>query len=678
MTKIELLREQIRKHEFLYYILSTPEISDTEYDALIKQLEEMEKQDPSLITTDSPTQRVGNDLTKKFAKIPHSRPMLSISNVYSEDELINFDHRVKDALKEEPYEYIAELKIDGVAIALRYNDGILKQALTRGDGKIGDDVTANAKTIKSIPLKMHSLSFLPPHPPCEVRGEVYMDRNAFTKLNEELPSGEKFQNPRNAASGSLKLQNPQEVSRRGLKFLAHFVFGKEWEKEHHWNLITLRNLGFPIESHSNKCKDIQEVISYIKTMEEGRKTVGFDTDGVVVKVNFISQHEKIGYTTKAPKWAVAYKYKPETLCTKLIGVDCQVGRTGVLTPVARMEPIFVSGSTISNATLHNYEEVARMDLRQGDWVWIEKGGEIIPKITGVELSRRVGITEPFQPPKTCMVCGNPVIKSEDEVAIRCSNINCPAQIQAQIEHFVSRGAMNMEDIGPALIAQLLNVKLITNWDDLYKLTMEELMKLERMGKKSAENVLLAIEKSKNNIMNKVLFAMGIRHVGQGIADTLASHIKSIWDLKDMTIDELRKIPDTGEVVANSIHKWFCVPENIDRLLNIEKAGVKLNCKESLKEGCKLNGKSFCFTGVMSKPRSYYQNLVKKNGGKNISSVTKDLSCLVCNEDKGSTKFIKAQQLNIPIITEQEFLSLVVPVLSETQNLKPRVENISLF
>jgi DNA ligase (NAD+) len=543
MEKIEELRIKIRKHEFLYYVLSKPEISDHEYDLLLKELEEMERNDPTSITPDSPTQRVGSDLTKKFNKISHDKPMLSIMNVYSDEELIDFDRKIKEALNNEPYTYTAELKIDGVAISLKYNNGILKQALTRGNGKTGEDVTSNVKTIKQIPLNINLLSNSSHISDFEVRGEIYMDNNTFNLINDNIPEDEdKFQNPRNLASGTLKLLDPKEVSKRNLKFFAHFVMGDEWKESHYKNLSAINKIGFPIEIHSKKCENIQQVIEYCRVMDEKRKTVGFYTDGIVIKVDNISQHEKIGYTSKAPKWVIAYKYKPESVLTQLKGIDCQVGRTGVLTPVARLEPVLVSGSVISNATLHNYEEIARLDLKENDWVWIEKGGEIIPKITKVEISKRDQNALSFLIPKICPVCNGPIIKFNDEVAIRCSNVDCPAQLHAQIEHFVSKNAMNIEDLGPSLISQLLKEKLIKHWDDLYKLTIQDLLSLDRMGKKSANNIILSINKSKDATIDRLLFAIGIKHVGQTMATNLSTHITNIWELKDISIDDLKKIP----------------------------------------------------------------------------------------------------------------------------------------
>lgn len=652
--KIEKIREEIRKHDRLYYVLAQPEISDFEYDQLMKRLESLEKSFPDLVTMDSPTQRTGSDLTKDFRKVQHRVPMLSIANTYSREELIDFDRRIRETLGGKPFSYTTELKIDGVAIALRYRSGNLAEAVTRGDGKTGDDVTANIRTVRSIPLKIAS------EKPLEIRGEIYLSKKFFAELNESLPADKKMRNPRNAAAGTLKLQNPGTVAERKLGFLAHFAIGESFAVSHRENMDRLQALGFPVVIHSENFSDIENVIRYCDEWEQKRHELDYETDGVVIKVDEIALHKKLGTTAKSPRWVTAYKYKPESVSTKLLAVEAQVGRTGVLTPVARLEPVSLSGTTVSNATLHNYDEIARQDIRIGDTVFVEKGGEIIPKVTGVDLKKRKDDVVPYIPPQNCPECGEPLIKTEGEVALRCDNLSCPAQRQRSIEHFVSRAAMNIEEIGPALVEQLLKENLIRDWTDLYRLDHGQISVLERMGDKSASNVRKAIEKSKEATLDRLIHALGIRHVGAGAARTLAGRIENLLDLEKLSVEELDKIPEIGPVMAESIHAWFTNPENMERLHRLAEAGVRFDNKaglENLRTDSPVFGKTLVVTGTLEKfTREEIESEIRKFGGKASKSVSKKTDYLVAGREAGS-KLEKARKLGVKILTEDEFLEM---------------------
>ncbi len=646
------IKSLIKKYDVDYYTNALSEVTDYEYDQLLKRLSEIEKEFPELIDSDSPTIKVGSDLDNTFKKINHSTKMLSISNTYSKEELYDFDKKIVGLLHGAKPEYVAELKIDGVAIALRYQKGRLVSGITRGDGIVGDDVTSNVKAIKEIPQEVNILEDF------EVRGEIYMDHNSFENINKKLPDGNKMQNPRNAAAGSLKLHDPNVVAKRELSFLAYYLVSNKEDQYHYDNMKRLEKMGFPV-NYMERCGDIEEVIQFCDMWDTRRAKLGYDIDGVVIKVNSIRLQNILGTTSKSPRWVVAYKYKPESVVTKVLKIDNQVGRTGVVTPVAKLSPILISGSTVSNATLHNYDEIERLDVRVGDYVYVEKGGEIIPKITGVDLKKRPKDSKVTTALKYCPICKEELVK--DEVALRCDNISCPAQIQRSIEHFVSRGAVNIEDIGPSLITQLLDENIIYDWADIYKLNKELLCGLTRMGDKSADNVINAIEKSKNVSLDNLIFGIGIRYVGIGTARILASNINSLWDLKEWSFDSFLAINEIGEKTAKSILNWFRNESNIAKLKKLETLGVLLNNKKNIPDSKKelmLNGKIFVITGKLKKySRLEIESLIRNNGGKTSSSISKKTDYLLAGENAGS-KLKKAEKLSVKIIDENDFWKLI--------------------
>lgn len=649
------LRNQLRRHDHLYYVLGRPEISDHQYDLLLQKLGNLESRFPDLITPDSPTQRVGSDLTKTFPKQRHSVPMLSIANTYSEAELRDFDRRVRELLPGEAVLYAVEIKIDGVAVALRYDQGLLQAGVTRGDGETGDVITPNVKTIRSIPLSVERKD------PFEVRGEVFMDRKTFHRINEGLPDSARLQNPRNATAGTLKQQDARIVALRGLRFAAYSVIAGDWAVSHSENLRKLQHLGFPTIPHTQAYSTIDEVIAHCRRWEDRRAELDFETDGMVIKVDSLQQQGRLGTTVKSPRWVVAFKYKPVSALTELLAVEPSVGRTGVVTPVAKLRPVLLSGTTVSNAGLYNYDEVERLDLHVPDFVWIEKGGEIIPKVTAVETRRRPHDARPIKPPTHCPVCGDELAHGEAEVALRCENLSCPAQVERSIEHFVGRSSLNIVHIGQALVENLLQANLIKDWADLYFLTQEQLIDLARMGKKSSANVLREIEKSRNAPLDRLIHAIGIRHVGAGTARTLAMSIGNLWDLQGKSQEDLQKLPDIGPVVAQSIHHWFSNPQNIAKLRKLEEAGVQFDRREGLPTSnisSPIAGKTIVVTGTLEKlSRSEVEDLIRKHGGNAASAVSRKTHFLLAGKEAGS-KMDKARELNIPILSEEDFLRLL--------------------
>lgn len=652
---IEDLRKRLRRHDRLYYVLGRPEISDHQYDLLLRELDDLEHRFPDLITPDSPTQRVGSDLTKTFPKLRHSIPMLSISNTYSEDELREFDRRIRELLPEETIRYAVEIKIDGVAVALHYNYGVLQSAVTRGNGETGDLITPNIRTIRAIPLSVARRD------PFEVRGEVYMDRKTFQHINEGLPADAKLQNPRNATAGTLKQQNARIVAQRKLRFAAYNVIAADWAVSHSQNLDKLREMGFPTIPYTQTYSTIDEVIGHCRLWETGRAQLDFETDGMVIKVDSLEQQSRLGATAKSPRWAVAFKYKPMAALTELLAVEPSVGRTGVVTPVAKLRPVLLSGTTVSNAGLYNYDEVERLDLHIHDFVWIEKGGEIIPKITAVEMGRRPKDAGPVKPPTHCPVCGEELVRTETEVALRCENLSCPAQVERSIEHFVSRSSLNIIHVGQALVENLLQANLIKDWADLYALTREQLTDLARMGQKSSANVLREIEKSREAPLDRLIHAIGIRHVGAGTARTLAMNIGSLWDLRSKSEEDLQQFPDIGPVVAKSICRWFADPENIAKLQKLERAGVRFDHREGLPRAgthSSISGKAIVVTGTLEKfSRTEIEDLIRQHGGNPTSSVSSKTDFLIAGKEAGS-KLNKAREHNIPILSEEDFLRLL--------------------
>jgi DNA ligase (NAD+) len=660
---IESLRGQIRGHDHRYYVLNEPAISDREYDALMKRLEDLERAHPELVTPDSPTRRVGGQPVKEFPSVVHEEPMLSLANTYSIGELQEFETRLKNFLQDERFEFVAELKFDGIAVSLLYEDGRLVRGATRGDGERGDDITENLKTVRSIPLRLFGGDGLPRR--IEVRGEVYMPKAGFEKLNREQEKRDEkpFANPRNAAGGTLKLQDPALVARRPLHFTAYTLSvrgpGREAVRpaSHFDALHSLRKLGLPVSRQAALCKSLWEVIDFCNAWEEKRDGLPFEIDGVVVKVNSTAQQERLGATSKSPRWAVAYKFKPRQAATRLIKIHFQVGRTGAITPVAELEPVFLAGSTISRATLHNEEEILRKDIREGDTVVIEKGGDVIPKISAVVLKKRPKDSKPFSMTKTCPACGGPIVRSEDEVAVRCENIACPAQTHRRIEHFAGRGAMDIDGLGEALIRLLIEHKIVSDCGDLYFLAEKNLSELDRMGEKSAANVIRAIAESKKRPLDRLIFALGIRYVGSNVASILADAFGSIEKLKQASLQELGAIEGVGPTIAESVVQFFSQKRNLIVLEKLRRAGVRM--EETRKNAKKIGvfrGKTFVLTGALTRfTREAAEELIQSEGGNVGGSVSRSTDYVLVGENPGS-KYRKALDMSIEIMDEDTFIA----------------------
>ena len=660
--RIELLRKSLDEHNYSYYIKANPTISDFEYDVLMLELIGLETRYPELFDPSSPSQRVGSDLSAEFVQVEHRYPMLSLGNTYSEDELRDFDQRVRKLLVDESPEYVCELKFDGTAINLIYKNGVLVQAVTRGDGVRGDDVTANVKTIRSIPLKLKGSDYPADF---EMRGEVILTHKAFQKMNDvRAAKGEQpFANPRNAAAGTLKLQNSAEVARRGLDCFLYYVLGEELPFESHYeNLEKAREWGFKISEQSKKCSSIEEVFEFIHHWDIARKELPFDTDGAVVKVNSYSQQEQLGFTAKIPRWAIAYKFKAEQAYTRLLSVDFQVGRTGAVTPVANLEPVYLAGTTVKRASLHNQDQIKLLDLHMGDTVIVEKGGEIIPKIVGVDISKRSLSTAPVEFLTHCPECGTELVRPEDEARHFCPNDQgCPPQIVGRMVHFISRDAMNIDGLGEETIDLLYRQNLITTPADLYNLTMEQLVPLERLGEKSAQNILASLTVSKTVPFTRVLFALGIRYVGKTTAKKLAEHFRSIEALEMAPFDELCSVDEVGERIAGSIRQFFTDERALILVEKLKLAGLQMNLPQKVDETIsqKLKGYTFVISGsFQSISREDLKELIEKHGGKNLASVSGNLSYLVAGEKIGPAKLKKATELGVTIISEEEFFNLI--------------------
>ena len=660
--QIEKLRDEIRKHDFQYYVLNAPLISDYEYDRRYRRLVDLEARYPQLVTPDSPTQRVGGEPTKEFPTVTHSSPMLSLSNTYSEGEMREFNRRVRTILGEDPYEYVCELKLDGVAVNLKYEGGLFVQGATRGDGVMGDDITPNLKTIRSIPLRLFTEETALLN--IEARGEVFMNKLDFEALNaEQKKRGEKlFANPRNATAGTLKQQDPRVVASRPLRiYLYYLSYSSEEEQFHYDDLKTLGKLGLPVNQNFRLCGNIDEVIEFCREWEPRRDDLPYEIDGVVVKINSIPQHQVLGSTAKSPRWAMAYKFKAREAETILKGISLQVGRTGAVTPVAELEPVRLAGSTIHRATLHNEEEIARKDFRVGDTVVLKKGGDVIPKVSEVVLKKRLPGTVPFQMPKTCPVCGGPLIKPEGEIISRCENLSCPAQVQRRIEHFASRGAMDIEGLGTAIVEQLIENNLIRDFGDPYFLEADDLIPLERMAEKSADNLIRAIEKSKERPFEKVLFALGIRFVGATVARVIARHFGSMDRLKSATCEELEAVYEIGPRIARSVVEFFQNEVNLKVIERLAKAGVRMAAEDEEIPAPKgiFAGKTFVLTGRLTGyTREEASELIRQHGGQVISSVSKKTDFVLAGEEPGS-KYKKAKKLGVKIIDEEEFENLIM-------------------
>jgi len=652
--KVDELRILIRKYDQAYYGRGESLVSDKEYDTLYSELVKLEKENPQLVTPDSPTQRVGNDLTKEFAKVTHSVPMMSIDNTYSAEDLMEWMSRLEKSVVNEKIAFVGELKVDGIAVTLIYEQGHLVRAATRGNGVVGDEITANVKTIRSIPLTINTNESV------EIRGEIYMSFDSFSKLNESIiEAGQKpMQNPRNTTAGTLKLQNPAEVAKRNLSFAAYSLLSGKYRNDLYCNLEVLEQWGFPAVIHSEKLNSSEAVLAFCKMWEDKRHTLPFPVDGVVIKVNSFTHQETLGVTSKSPRWVVAFKYQPEQAITQVEKIEAQIGRTGVVTPVARLSPVFLAGTTIRNATLHNYDEIERLGLREKDYVQIEKGGEIIPKVMKVLIDKRDNNTHPFTPPSQCPSCGSDLVKIDGEVALRCVNYSCTAQLQASIEHFVSRAAMDIQGLGPAIVSQLIGENLVHDVTGLFILQKETLANLERMGEKSAQNILDALEKSKSNTLDRLIHGLGIRMIGAQSAKILAQKVKTIKDLYTITIDELTTIDTIGPVMAQSIRMFFDREENRALIDHLDSLGVNIQGVPSTAEDGPLKGKIFVLTGTMVNfTREQAAREIEQRGGKVSSSVSKKTDYVVAGTEAGS-KLEKAQELGVTIIDENEFQILI--------------------
>ncbi len=661
LQRIEELREELHQHNYNYYVLDEPTISDFEFDAKLKELQELEAAHPEFYDPHSPTLRVGGEITKSFPTIQHQFRMYSLDNSYDFNDLQDWHTRISKILETEDIEFVAELKYDGASISILFENGKLSQAVTRGDGFQGDEITANVKTIKDIPLQLQGNfpeRFF-------MRGEIYLTHHNFNKINEErLAEGyDAFMNPRNTASGSLKLQDSGEVRKRNLSAVLYQFVSENSPAETHFELLQqAKTWGFKISENAKLCKNIQEVQDFINFWDEKRKNLNFDIDGIVIKVNSLKQQQLLGYTAKSPRFAMAYKFKAEKVETELLSIDYQVGRTGAVTPVANLAPVLLAGTIVKRASLHNEDIIKKLDLHVGDFVYVEKGGEIIPKIVGVNLGKRNVFATEVQYATHCPECGSELIRLEDQAAHFCPNeTHCPPQVVGKMIHYVSRKALNIENLGSETIEQLYREGLLTNIADFYTLRKEQLLPLERMAEKSAQNIIDGVEKSKQIPYEKVLYGIGIKHVGETVAKKLAKNFPSIDDLKNATEEELCQVEDIGSKIAESIVSYLQNPENWDMIERLRSYGVQLEKGENTTEvlSTVLEGKTFLFTGKLSLfTREQAEEMVEKHGGKNISAVSKNLNYLVVGEKAGS-KLKKAQDIGtITILDEQQFLDLI--------------------
>ncbi len=657
--RIEQLRGEIRRHDYLYYVLNQSEITDQQYDKLFAELKKLEEAHPELITSDSPTQRVSGQPVKGFPSVRHAVPMLSIDNTYSAEELRAFDQRVCKLLGKEPYDYVVELKIDGLAVSLRYEKGRLVTAATRGDGEVGDDVTANVRTIKAVPLVLVGKHKVPEI--LEVRGEVYMPTKAFVALNKiRAEEGEPlFANPRNAAAGSLKLLDPKITTTRSLSFFAYSLgeISEPLGGEHYEVLQRFKEMGLPVNTHIKKAKDIDEVIKICDSWRDKRAKLEYQIDGLVIKINRLGQHDALGTTGRAPRWCISYKFPAEQAQTKVESISVQVGKSGILTPVANLTPVLLAGTTVKRASLHNFDEVKRLDVRKGDTVIIEKAGEIIPQVVEVKKELRPHGAKPLQVPTKCPNCGSKVQKDPDGVYIRCLNRDCVGQLKERLQYFAGRDQMDIENLGEALIEQLVDSGLVESFADLYNLTKDQLMGLERMGSKSAANVIEAIEKSKKQPLWRLVAALGIRHIGSQSAQLLTEHFDSIEELMDASIEKLQGIEQIGPTTAESVYEYFHNPQTRKVIEELLKAGVKPEKPKAKKAG-KLAGKTFVITGTlegMTRPQA--EQAIREAGGKTVSTVSKQTDFVVVGKEPGS-KYDKAVKLGVKIIDEKEFMGML--------------------
>lgn len=653
--RIDELRNEIRQHEYRYYVLDDPVISDAEYDHLMQELIRLENENPDLISEDSPSRRVGGKVLDKFKPVPHRFPLLSLDNAFSGEDLREFDLRVKRVARD--ISYMAELKIDGVSISLIYENGILTGAATRGDGMVGEDVTANVRTVKNIPLRL-----LTSIPRLEVRGEIYMPKSEFARLNQaKEEKGERvFANPRNAAAGSLRQLDPSITSSRAL---AGFIYDVQYLEDYVLSeqkaaLQFLREQGFTVNPEARYCQDISEVFAYAEEYLGKRHDLPYEIDGVVVKLNSFAEREELGQTAKSPRWAIAYKFPAEEKETRLLAVEINVGRTGIIAPTAILEPVSLAGSTVSRASLHNFDLIKERDIRIGDKVMLHKAGDIIPEVLRPLADKRTGSEQMVMPPSRCPACNSQALRLEGEVAYRCENINCPARLKESLVFFASREAMDIDGMGPAIVEQLVNREMVKNIDDLYRLEETQLSALERMGSKSAHNLLKAIEDSKKRPLSRLITALGIRHIGAKSAKVLTRYYNHIDDFFKVAEEDLTVIPDIGVKMAESIVSFFTEPRNRESIENLKNLGLNVHEEKSSSGAALLSGKTFVLTGALSSlSRSQASELIENMGGKVSSSVSKKTDYVVAGEDPGS-KYDKAVQLGLTILNEDEFTKLM--------------------
>lgn len=658
---IDSLRQELEQHNYNYYVLNKPTISDFEFDKKLKELEKLEQAHPEFFDPNSPTQRVGSDINIAFKQVKHQYPMLSLSNTYSEGEVLDFYERTRRSLNAD-FELVCELKYDGSSISLIYENGVLVRAITRGDGEKGDDVTANVKTIRSIPLRLHGNNFPEKF---EIRGEILMPWNVFDELNKEREAQEEplFANPRNACAGTLKMQNSAEVAKRKLDGYFYYLLGENLPSDvHSENLEHARSWGFKVSDAVKVCKTPEEVFEFLHHWNVERKNLPVATDGVVIKVNSTIQQRNLGFTAKSPRWAIAYKFQAEQAVTRLNSVSYQVGRTGAVTPVANLDPVQLSGTTVRRASLHNADIIESLDLHIGDKVFVEKGGEIIPKITGVDKDARALIGEKVNFIANCPECRTGLVRPEGEAAHYCPNENeCPPQIKGKIEHFVSRKAMNIDGLGTETVNLLYKNNLLKNIADIYELQISDISGLERLGKKSAQNIINGIEKSKQIPFERVVFALGIRYVGETVAKKLASHFKTIENLENATLEELTSVDEIGERIAESVVRYFADNQNKTLINRLKPHGLQLSVSEDMMQPKSnlLSGKTIVISGTFSRhSRDEYKKLIERHGGKNTSSISGKTSFILVGENMGPEKLKKAEKLGIKLMDEEEFLKII--------------------
>jgi len=665
--KIHQLRKTINEHNYRYYVMSSPSISDFEYDNMMQELAKLEHDHPEFYDADSPTMRVGSDIDNSFTQVRHTYPMLSLSNTYTREEIADFTERVVKMLPGQAIEYVCELKFDGVSISLTYVNGKLDKAVTRGDGEKGDDVTANVRTIRSIPLTLNGQDYPEQF---VIRGEIFLPRAGFQRMNRERSAAGDplFANPRNAAAGTLKLQHSAQVAKRPLDCFLYYVLGENLPFDKHYDsLMKAREWGFKIAPHVKKCVNLQEIFNYIDHWNTTRDHLAFNIDGIVIKVNSYKQQQTTGFTAKSPRWAIAYKFKAEQALTRLLSIDYQVGRTGAITPVANLQPVFLAGTTVKRASLHNADQIELLDIRINDRVTIEKGGEIIPKVVGVDLESRPPDSLPVQYITRCPECGSELVRTAGEAKHFCPNeTGCPPQRKGKLEHYVSRKAMDI-GLAEATIDQLFNHGLLKDSADFYSITKEQLVKLERFADKSAENLINSIEASKNVPYERVLFALGIRYVGETVAKKLAQSFTSIDALAAATVDEMTSVEEIGGRIAESIRQYFGDEKNQQLIERLKMAGIRFQGERDQKRLVSniLSGMNFVISGTFqSHSRDELKNLIEQHGGKNLSSVTGNTHFIIAGDDMGPAKREKARKLGVPLISEGEFMRMIEEVTSD--------------